>query len=226
MNKYKIKVIVEGSEEETFFEIVKEKGLNEKIELEIENVSGYGNIASYLINALREEDRYDCVICVYDVDNKVDDINSPFNIARNKIKRFFGSEKMANAVSFCTNPNILQMFLLIADNLNNVALKSTSKQTNSSLVHKYWKEIPDNKKDKISKNKSCYDTSKWQLKAIKDSIIYENYNYLDIFKNAVELSNDYEKDLPSSNLLPLLIALKDGNLDFFKNIKDILKSDD
>lgn len=32
MNKYKIKVIVEGSEEETFFEIVKENGLNDKIE--------------------------------------------------------------------------------------------------------------------------------------------------------------------------------------------------
>lgn len=176
---------------------------------------------------MREEDRYDCVICVYDVDNKANDSASPYNITKNKIKRFFGNEEVVNAVSFCTNPNILQLFLLIADTLENVSLKSTSKSTNSSLVHKYWKEIPDNKKDNVTiKNKSCYDASKWQLDIIKNSIIYETYDYLDIFKHAIKLSKNYEKDIPSSNLLPLLIALRDGNLDFFKNIKYILEMND
>ena len=49
MAKYYIKIIVEGEEEEPFFEIVKEEGVSEKIWLDIENANGGGKIADLFL---------------------------------------------------------------------------------------------------------------------------------------------------------------------------------
>lgn len=45
------------------------------------------------------------------------------------------------------------------------------------------------------------------------------YHYSTMLKNAAALLTNYKKDLPASNLLPMLIALKDGDETYFKNIR-------
>lgn len=100
-------------------------------------MTGYGGIADAFLAALREEDLYDCIICVYGVDNRIEERDSPYNLARRQLISLFGEESIADAVSFCTNPNILQYFLLAADSLDKIALESSSKKVNSTLVHQY-----------------------------------------------------------------------------------------
>lgn len=36
------------------------------------------------------------------------------------------------------------------------------------------------------------------------------------------LSTDYKNDLPGGNLLPLLVALKNGDVDYFKHIHELM----
>ena len=224
MEKYYIKIIVEGSEEYTFFDIVKTLGTNEKFYIEIEDATGYGDIADAYLSSLRE-DMYDCVICVYDVDNKNGITKSPYNITRFRLMAIFQDEEIVDAISFCTNPNILQYILLLADSLEKVALKSTSKTTNTKLVHNYWPNIASGKTDsKGRKIKQNYDASNWQLDIIKYSVINQEYPYLNIFKNAKELPLDYKNFIPAGNLLPLLIALKEGDESFFKRITNLVNS--
>lgn len=219
MNKYYIKIIVEGNEESTFFDIVNEIGKDDIFVLEIENARGYGGIADAFLTTLRE-DIYDCVICVYDVDDRVNDKYSPFNITRKQLTLLFGDENITEAVSFCTNPNILQYFLLACDTLDKVELKFTSKASNTSLVIKYWKEIASGKIDKYGRNiKSNYDASKWQLDIMKYSILNGKYNYETLLENASLLPINYKESLPSGNLLPMLKALKNGDINYFKRIQ-------
>ncbi len=70
MEKCYVKIVVEGDEETAFFNVVKQLGTNEIFVLEIEDARGHGNIADLFLSALREGELYDCVICVFDVDDK------------------------------------------------------------------------------------------------------------------------------------------------------------
>ena len=224
MDKYYIRIIVEGSEEKTFFDIVKEVGTHENFHIEIEDATGYGDIADAYLLSLREE-LYDCVICVYDVDNRISDSKSPYNITRSRLMAIFQNEEIVDAISFCTNPNILQYILLLADSLQNVSLTSTSKAINTKLVHNYWSDIASGKTDnKGRKIKSDYDASGWQLDIIKYSVINKDYLYINLFEHAKELSLDYKNDIPAGNLLPLLAALKEGDTSFFERISDLVNS--
>ncbi|MCQ2743105.1 MAG: hypothetical protein MJ239_07475 [Bacilli bacterium] len=222
MTKFNVKVVAEGNEERAFFEIVKEIGTHPVFDLDIENAEGSGKIPDVFISAFREP-LYDCVICVYDVDGRINDSASPYNSTRNKLISFFGDEKIADAVSFCTNPNILQLFLLAADPLQKVALKATSKKSNSALVHQYWPNVASDKTDKFGrKTKSGYDAQEWQLDIMKYSIINGSYTYESLLKNAKELPIDYVSNFPGSNLLPLLVALKSGDTSYFKRIVNVI----
>ena len=224
MNKYYVKVIAEGGEECAFFDIVKQIGVHENIHIDVEDSNGYGGIPDAVLFSLRE-DIYDCVVCVYDVDNRVEDEKSPYNITRKQLISIFEDERVVDAISFCTNPNILQYFLLAADSLNNVSLSFTSKTTNSKLVHKYWPQIASGKRDNAGRTiKSSYDASSWQLDLIKYSIINNDYKYDDLLENAKMLPTDYKNNLPGGNLLPLLIALKEGDTGFFKTIAKLTDS--
>ncbi len=222
MNKYNIKIIVEGDEEYTFFDIVRTVGANELFDISIEESTGYGGIADAYLSSLREG-MFDCILCVYDVDNKANIKNSPFNITLDKITQIFNDRLVAELVSYCTNPNILQLFLLAADKLDNTRLTSSSKAINSVLVHKYWPKIASGKEDSQNRKiKPLYDAQSWQLDIIKYSIINNDYKYEDLLKNAKELNLDYKNNLPGSNLLPLLVALKNGDVSYFKNISNLV----
>ena len=204
-----ILVLLEGSEEETLFEIAEHDGFAECFNVFYENVGGCGNIAPYFQSEMSDE-FYDCIVCVYDVDNRIDINDSAYNLTRNALKKILLEDENVDNVSFCTNPNTLQFFLLGADKLENVKILDTSKSANTDLLHKYWEKL-GNKKD--------YDADEWQLEIIKNSFIYDEYNYTygNMLKNAEELELDYKNKNPASNLLPLLVALKTGNLDFFIN---------
>ena len=224
MEKLYVKIIVEGSEEYAFFDVVKQIGVNNNIHLEVEDACGYGSIADALLYALREE-LFDCVICVYDVDNRQNDDKSPYSICRSHLISIFEDEKIVDAISFCTNPNILQFFLLAADKLSNVALQSSSKSANSDIVHKYWEKIASGKTDVHGrKTKQEYDASAWQLEIMKYSILNGEYKYDDLLNHASDLPHNYLENLPGSNLLLLLSALKSGNIKFFKQIKNMTDS--
>lgn len=220
MSPFKIKIIVEGSEEEAFFDIVKEVGTNGCFNLEIENAHGFGNIPDLFLSALRDEGAFDCLLCTYDVDDRIKEKGSPYVWVRDSLISLFGDESIVDSFSFCSNPNILQYFLLAADTLENVALRSTSKKTNTSLIHKYWPQIGNVKLDSSKNSVSAYyDAAAWQLNILKNSIIYEEYSYNDLLLNASSLSLDYKNDLPAGNLYPMLLALCDGDKEFFEKIQ-------
>lgn len=164
MFKYHVKLIVEGENEEyEFFDMVKMIGTHESIELDVESSYGYGEIGDAYLNAIRDE-RNDCVLCVYDVDGRANEDESPYKRTYKKLLEVLGDSKVVKKVSFCTNPNILQLFLLAADSLDKVALKTTSKNKNSQLVHLYWNSIASGAKDEKGRNiKPLYNASKWQL---------------------------------------------------------------
>ncbi|HMM00091.1 MAG TPA: hypothetical protein PKC96_01955 [Bacilli bacterium] len=224
MGKYYIKIIVEGNEEKVFFDIVEQLATNEKFALDVENANGCGGIADAFLSALREDALFDCVICVYDVDNKIKDTNSPYNIVRRQLMLLFEDDSIVDSISFCTNPNILQFFLLAANCLNQVALTSTSKSTNSEYVHRYWPAINSKKTDELGRKiKPEYNASKWQLEIIKYSIINNEYTYSNLLENARSLPQNYKENLPASNLLPMLNALKDGDENFFKKINALIE---
>lgn len=224
MVKFAINIIVEGNEENTFFELVKEFGTNEKFLLEITNAEGSGNIGNKFLCALREE-IFDCIICVYDVDNKAKEEKSSYNLVRKDLKNIFGEDSLVDEVSFCSNPNILQYFLLFCDSLDKVALRSTSKVKNTCIVHKYWPEIGTKKKNVDGKQiKPDYDALDWQLDIMKYSIVNGNYNFTNIFSFGNDLPLNYKENLPSGNLLPMLNALKNGDSKFFERISKLTDS--
>ena len=135
------------------------------------------------------------------------------------MKNLQGEAMVVDAVSFCTNPNILQYFLLAMDELPQVSLTCTSKAANTIYVHRYWEQISSNKTDeKGRKTKSFYDASKWQLDIMKYSVINDPHRYSDLLSNAEKLPQNYKEELPGGNLLPLLIALRDGDEGFFERI--------
>lgn len=203
-----ILLILEGNEEQTLYNIAKNDGFSEKFNVEVINAKGFGNIPYYYQSFL-SYDYYDLILCIYDVDNKIKDQNSPYNQIRKNLNKIILDDKKVDAISFCTNPNIVQIFLLGADKLENVKLVSTSKTANSPILHKYWTQIGENKD---------YDAKDWQLKIIEDSYVYNKYSYSVLLENSKELPLDYKNSLPGSNLQPLLIALKDGNEEYINDL--------
>ena len=207
---YNILLILEGNEEQTLFNIAKHDGFCDKFNVVLENAEGYGNI-QYLYQYYISEQYFDLVLCVYDVDNRIEEKDSPYNQTRAGLYETLQDDLKVDYVSLCTNPNIIQFFLLGAAKLENVELKSTSKNINSKIIHKYW--------EKIGKTKE-YDAKEWQLKIIEESYIYNDYKYSTLLENSKELPIDYKNNLPGSNLGPLLIALKIGDEDFIKDLID------
>ncbi len=209
-----ILLVLEGNEEEALFDIARNNGFHESMNVHIINAEGSGRVAPFFQDAI-SNGYYDVVMCVYDVDNRISDFKSPFNEIRKKLLNILGTEEKVDAISICWNPNILQYFLLAADKLENVKLLETSKKENTEILRKYWPKLG---------NKKEYDGSGWQLDILKNSIIFSPYSYDALLKNAEELSENYKSDIPSGNLLGLLIALKEGKKSYFKKAINVIGS--
>ncbi len=222
--KYSIQLVVEGNEEEYFFKIVEAKGLSGKISLSVKNAGGFGNIASYYQSYI-SNDEIDAVFAVYDVDYRQNEEDSPFRTVRKQLLEILGYENSVNAASLCTNPNILQLFLLAKDTLDKVALKQTSKKYNTKFVRKYWPEIGKEKTNCNGlDNTNYYDAKIWQLELIKDDLL--NSSYQNLLNNLECLPTEYICNNPGGNLKPFLIALKDGDIEFFKNLSKKIRTFD
>lgn len=219
----KIAIVVEGDEEECLFSIAKETGhFNPVFDIEIINAGGEGNVPAFFHDCYSNP-IYNCTVAVYDVDNKCNQDNSIYNLTKNKLENIIGEN--IDVVSFCTNPNILQIILLGCSTIHNVSLVSTSKADNEDIVSTYWPKIA--RKTKNGKQiKKGYDASKYQLEMIKNSFIYNeqpSYDYMTLLNNSLKLDVDYETKCPASNVQQLLKAIDDGDIDFFKNIIDKTK---
>ena len=135
--KYHIFFVLEGDEENMLFDIIKEQGTDPIFDLNFVNAHGFGNIGPYVQDEIAKEEN-DVVLAVYDVD---DHKTTAFETVQTQLMDILGTQKRVDAVSICTNPNILQIILLGCDTLNNVTLTSTSKESNTPIVHKYWNDI-------------------------------------------------------------------------------------
>lgn len=216
---FSVHLIIEGDEEECFFEIVKQFGVKDNIKLTYENAGGSGSIAS-LYQYARAQEEYDCVLCVYDVDYRQDEKKSPYNNVVYELTLILGKSDLVKKVSFCTNPNILQLLLLGCDSFDKVKLFKSSKKDNTPIVHKYWDKIGRDI-DSGFKKSSYYDAKGWQLDIIKNSYIYEespSYEYNDLYKNCKNVPSDYLSNEPGTNVFKLLESLKEGKTAFFDNI--------
>lgn len=212
--KYHVHLILEGNEEEAFFTIVKEMGLNPKIELTWKNANGAQKIAAQYQDAISEEE-FDCVLCVYDVDYKMHDDKSSFSITRSQLLEVTGSKEAVSSISYCTNPNILLWFLIGRDIYKNVCEIDSVKGKNTELIHKYFPAIGKSNGNKPLKK---YDASAWQLREFVNYYIYNENSYEYLISNAAEIPLVVDNSVPSSNMLKLLKALKNGNVDFFDGI--------
>lgn len=225
MEFYNILLVTEGDEEYCFFKTIAEMPnvISDSFKVEVCDAGGFGGVGP-LFQDQFGADLYDCVLCVYDVDFKADDAASPFGVIQNDLLEVLGSQEAVDAVSFCTNPNFLQIYLLGMDVADNVALHSTSKVDNTGLVHKYWPSIAKPKKDlhghDATKN---YDAKKWQLEIINESFCKNPDQYKAIIRNAVALGNEYrDGGNPGSNVPLLLSALINGDVAFFENIRKVV----
>lgn len=108
------------------------------------------------------------------------------------------------------------LFFLLgtSSDFSTIALPS-SKNRLTPILHKYWEEIGKSKE---------YKASFWQLDIIKNSYIYNKYDYDNILKNSTNLSIDYLNVNPASNLPSLLKALKDENIELFNHAVNVKKS--
>lgn len=57
---------------------------------------------------------------------------------------------------------------------------------------------------------------------MKYSVINDPHRYSDLLSNAEKLPQNYKEELPGGNLLPLLIALRDGDEGFFERIHSLI----
>lgn len=225
---FRVFLLLEGFEEEWFFKAVAETKIpNPVFEITTKNVGGYGNIAPYF-QSVFNNDKYDCVMCVYDVDDRCQEKDSPFCQVQAGLLEVLGTQEAVDAVSLCTNPSILQMFLLCCDSIECVAITTSSKRENSPLVTRYWPDIGKEKQTKDGeKATTLYDAKEWQLRMMKDSLCFDNLHpFKNIFNNGGKLPLNYRSDPPCGNLLPFLKALRDGNLDFFDEILKTIDSED
>ena len=217
----KIGVILEGDEEECLFDIVSScLGFGKDLDVVPINAGGAPNVPAYFQDCYTDPS-YDCVVAVYDTDNRAKDIASPFSQVKNKLEEILGDSLSVEKISFCTNPTILQLLLLGCDTQDNVALTSSTKSGNSSLVSKYWPKI--SKKYVNGKQiKKGYDASKWQLEIIKNSYIYNNepsYEAENLLSRSLSLSFDYLNNCPAGNVGLLIKALVENDKELFEDIK-------
>ena len=220
--KYNVHLILEGDEEECFFNIVKKFGVHNCIELTFKNAGGFGNVGPFYQNEIINEE-HDCNLCVYDVDYRQKEDESPYNHIQEELLLIMGDKNCVDAVSYCTNPNILQFLLLGCDCIDKVKLLSGSKKTNTSIIHKYWNGIGRNIQNRLGQEViNYYDANHWQLKMISDSYEYGEYSYETLYANSKSLSKDFLTFEPGSNIFELLEALKEGNIDYFSKINDLI----
>lgn len=227
-SKYKIAIILEGKEEQCLFDIVQEcGGISDCFEVDFIFADGAGNVVPFLQDYFANPS-YEAVVAVYDVDCRAKDLKSPYRNIREQLLSIMGNEDAINAVSFCTNPNILQILLMGCGDPKSIALTSTDKGVNSAIVSRYWPKIRKKQNQKGQQTKSGYDATDWQLAMIKNSYIYEeqpSYAYSDLLENSLKLDVHYEDVVPASNVPSLLKALKDGDVAFFKKISDMSDKD-
>ena len=206
--KFNVHLVLEGDEEVCLFTIVKKFGVHESINLTFINAGGSGNVAPFYQSEINSES-HDCNLCVYDVDYRQHEPKSQFALIQKQLVSILGEQEMANRVSFCSNPNILQIILLGCDSIDNVRLMSGSKKDNTEIVHRYWDKIGHQKHDKRGLLiTDYYDAEAWQMKVIIDSFEYGPYTYETLFNNCSCLSKNYLSNEPGSNLFELLKALK------------------
>lgn len=204
-NKIRIHFILEGNEEELLFQIIEEVGVNDCFDVSYENARGGGKIGPYF-QARYESDMYDLVYCVYDVDYQYNNPSHMHKQIYDKLYRVLGSDTAVKRVSLCSNPNILLILLLGFDQVNNLNTISESKATNTNLISKYIPKIG---------NKKPYDASDWQLNLIKEQYLYVDGRYNKLLENGKDLNLNYTLKQIGSNLIPVLKALNDGDVDFF-----------
>ena len=216
MTKMKIHFIIEGQiEEKKLFELIEEQGQNKKIEISYKESKGSGNIAAYFQNELGSEN-YDLVYCVYDVDDKINDLKSAYNRTRNQLIKVLGSEKKVDEVSLCTNPNILLLILLPYDCPNNLQNLTPSKGSNTTLIKKYCPKIG---------NKQEYDGHEWQVDLIVNGWCDRKKAYERIIDSEPYLSKNYKKDKIASNLVTVLKEIKEENIAYFEKVIKIIKGE-
>lgn len=219
--QYKIALILEGDEEACLFDIAFGcEGIDPIFDLLPINAGGAGNVAPYFQDYYTNP-AYDYVVAVYDVDGKADEPGSVYLETKRQLLDILATDKAVSAVSFCTNPNILQMLLMGCDKPESVCLSSTAKGENAEIVSRYWPKIKRKKDESGRQIKGGYNASAWQLEIIKSSYIYDqapSYSYESLLCNALQLSTSYETDMPASNVQLLLKALKDGDVSFFESI--------
>lgn len=223
-DKYNVCLIHEGDEEYKFFETMKKiDAVSPKICIENINAGGFGGVAP-LFQDYRSYSLYDCVICLYDVDYRQNEPDSPFVSVREGLKEILDEDKSVEAVSFCTNPNFLQIYLLSMKELSEVELFSTSKKTNTELVHLCWPNIAKPKTNAQGKNCTKeYDASGWQLEIMNAPLMEGPHCYQKLLGNASALPENYLlTDRPGSNVLKLIDALLKGDCEFFESINKIL----
>lgn len=214
IEKYNICIIGEGNEEHAFFQTIKDSGvLHPSLDLYCVNAGGFGSVAP-LFQDYFSDSLFDCVVCVYDVDYRAMDPSSPYHVARDGLKKVLDREEAVDAVSFCTNPNFLQIYMLAVKRLCEVSLTSTSKETNTPLVHECWPTIA---KPKSSGTKG-YDATDWQLREMNAAFYQGAQMYQRLLRHCEELSENYLTNEPGSNVPSLISALLSGDIRFFENI--------
>lgn len=226
MNMFNVCIIAEGNEEYQFFETMKNSGvIPSNLSIDVYNAEGYGYVAP-LFQEYNSYELYDCVTCVYDVDYRQFEKDSPYLRVFRQLIDILGNEDAAKAVSFCTNPNFLQIYLLSMRPLSEIALFATSKKTNTPFVHLCWPEIAKKKVDENGKDQTKdYDATKWQLQIMNAHFLEEKQSYITLLDHLNDLPNDYLlPHYPGSNVGSLIRALLFGDTMFFKQI--IEKTDD
>ncbi|MBQ7277320.1 MAG: hypothetical protein IJS58_08760 [Bacilli bacterium] len=214
MDKIRIHFIGEGGvEEEALFKLIDNYGCNDNIIFSHENCGGAGNIPYYYQNEL-PLGNYDIIYCLYDVDDKVNDEKSQYNIIRKKLLRVLGSEDLVDKISLCTNPNILLLLLLGYADVSELNELTTSKKKNTKIIGKYCHEIGRTKE---------YDGHKWQVDLILNGYLDGRASYGKILDSYNQVSTNYKKESIASNVIIVLKALKEGDIQYFNEIMNYLK---
>ncbi len=209
-NEIRIHFVLEGSEEELLFEIIKEKNIvDNHIKITYINAHGGGNVPYYFQDAL-QSDNYDFIFCVYDVDYSSEKEDGMYCKIVKALTRVLGTETEVNKISLCTNPNILMiLFSGYESSISDLENISQYKKENTNLFNSLCS---------VQLNKKEYDASQYQLKIIKDDYIYTGKASLERIINRHELINiNYKLDKIGSNIIPVLKALYENDVDFFLN---------
>ena len=217
-NTYHICLIVEGAEEFAFFSTMNEAGVvSETISLTVVNAGGGGAVVPLFQDYLSYE-LFDCVLCVYDVDYRQNEPDSPFSKIREGLMKVLAETAIVDSVSFCTNPNFLQIYLLSVKELSEVRLLDTSKTTNTAFVHLCWPDIAKKKTDDRGRDRTkVYDATAWQLRIMNAPLMEGIAKYRLLIRNARGLSKNYLQSIcPGSNVIDLIEALLDGDCAFFR----------